>query len=366
MSTLSEDQLYARILSACSPSNLGLAAACPYSLVLTGTHGKVEKPHLACYSTFGQVAHHRAQTLTGAPPPDPLKPEQIAGAVTCPIHKRRLPKPAALEHIEACARRASEAIHAISPLPPGTHWISEIKAYDKTILEGRVGRDGTVSGFGGSIDLLRSDNDILWDYKFVGADKLPYPPTDNTPSYSLGDAGVAAEYIYQMASYRIVRKVNRTGILWINRDDARGAVSYLIDWNKPLSQELERRARGLLDFIGYKRFAQLAWPVRGKHCNYCDHKAFSRCPAWEPETTTDVAYTFASDAMKDFEALMNGTVPTALEALPVPPVPTVSLLDAQVAAAFIPPPPPPPMPPPPAPPLPPPPPVPRPLLPDLF
>jgi hypothetical protein len=315
------------------------------------------------YSAYGTVCHHKAQAACGAPVLEPLKPVDIANAVRCPLENGAKAKTAeeALTHMGVRAQRAADLINHVSPLPAGTHWLSEVKAHDATILPDRRGRDGVVRGFGGSIDLLRSDNDVLWDFKFTGHDKIPF--VQAKPKYGSKqtvpiDSKFKMEYLYQLASYRIVRPTRLGGIAWIARDSP-GAAYLLIDWTKPLSQKLEDRARRLLDFIGYKQFASLAWPVRGDHCEYCHHRTEGRCPAWTVDGAEDAAFAFADSALNVYATLFKNYNQTAIE----PNAPTPEALASVFGSALPPsPPPPPPPPPPPLPaaPLPPPPPPPPP------
>jgi hypothetical protein len=304
-----------RMLSCVSPSSVGEYAICPYRLVCDATNPKVRDDKYRPEADFGTVCHYLTQRKLGCAPPDPPKDETIEWAKKV----REAPKTAAAfeEHCWRCADMAAQVLDGASPLPVGLHWVSEVKAYDKDLLPSRKGRKGETKGFGGSIDLLRSDGDILWDLKFVGLHKVPTPEMARGAfvpgkGKSIGHGGLKMEYLYQLASYRIAKRAKKTGIIWTSRC-ARGSAWALIDWELPRSQLLERQVRRFIDFTGYANFASLAWPVRGDNCDYCQHKG--TCPAWVVEGANDGAYCIATqraDAWGDIPGVTNGDAAAGL------------------------------------------------------
>lgn len=277
-----DEQLHAAILTACSPSNIGDYAGCPMKLVLDAQTPKVDKPFLAPYSSFGTVAHWLTQSILiqrGIAVATNLK---APDARTLALARECKGVPGAYESqfikwMEMVATKAADILQVISPLAPGTHWIAEKGSYNASIMPTRLGRKGNLSGFGGSIDVLRSDRDVLWDFKFVGTDKVPTPPTSRSTKV---DAGITNQYLWQLAGYHLSEGVPRTGLLWTSRDAE--SVSYLlVDWTDPRAAALAASVRGFLNFVSYKDFHKMAWPVRGPVCQYCDHAGpYGKCPAY--------------------------------------------------------------------------------------
>lgn len=277
-----DEELQAKILTAVSPSNIGEYAACPMKLVLDAQNPRVDKPFLLPYSSFGTVAHWFTQTI--------LVSRGIAVATNLKAPDERTIQLAReckgitgayedqfIKWMKMVSTKAADMLMLISPLPPGTHWVAEKSSYNPGIMPTRLGRKGNLSGFGGSIDVLRSDRRVLWDFKFVGNDKVPMPPTSRSTKVS---AGISNQYLWQMASYHITEQVPETGILWTSRDG--DTVSYiLIDWTKPRAAALAQSVLGFIRFVGYKDFHKMAWPVRGETCGYCDHAGTAgKCPAY--------------------------------------------------------------------------------------
>lgn len=279
-----DEQLYAKILTAVSPSNIGEYAGCPKKLVLDAQTPRVFSEFLVPYSAFGTVAHWYAQhtlitrgiaVAANLKPPDE---QTIKDAMRCkgvPAYANQF-----LLYVRRAAVKAADIIQLVSPLPRDTHWVVEKSSYNPGIMPARLGRKGNISGFGGSIDVLRSDRGVLWDFKFVGNDKVPSPLTSRS---SKPDAGISNQYLWQMGSYHITEDVPQTGILWTSRDSE--TVSYLlIDWTQPKAKELAQSIRGFINFVTYKDFHKVAWPIRGPNCKYCAHHGLDggngSCPAW--------------------------------------------------------------------------------------
>jgi hypothetical protein len=274
-------------LSEVSPSSVGDYMVCPWKLVADTDFPEEEDNTYRPHRDFGTVCHWHGQVEAGAPP-DPAElytDEQVSWAKKCP----GVPSTDSFfwKRVEKVAKFMASTLHQISPLTPGTEWVAEYNKYDKNILPDRVSRSGK-KGFGGKIDLLRSDRAIMWDYKVTG--RLP------------DKAKVV--YIVQCLSYHVVTEVPITGILWVNREGTQAA--YLkIDWTTELGQLYKKMFMGFLRFIQYENFRDLAWCVPGEACFFCDHKR--RCPAKAIPRPTDITMSsrFSSAPSEQMKGLLD-------------------------------------------------------------
>lgn len=257
-----------------SPSGVGDYAVCPYKLVLDSQHPGVNQndPYVP-HKDFGTVCHYTTQYMLGCAPAKAPTEAEINSARSCP----GVPKTPANfnDRVTQCSSKAIEVLNRISPLPAGTTWVSEHHTTIPTLLPWRLGRNsGKVEGFGGSIDLLRSDREILWDLKFVG--RLP--------------DDIKTAYLWQLATYHLSSKVPQTGILWTTRD-SKNACHLLIDWRKSAAlQDYLARVYKFIEFTSLKKFTGLAWPVKGEACAFCKHKGV-RCPLYDLPKIVDDSYT---------------------------------------------------------------------------
>lgn len=305
---MTDDQIRLAILNKVSPSNIGDYAQCPLKLVLDATRGEVRNPEIQPYADFGTVAHwftqqnliNKGMAVCQSGVLEPPTVEQIRSAMRC----RGIASSTDAQFIQWMGRVADTAMQTlttISPLPAGLNWVVEKKSYNPAILPDRTGRKGTTKvGFGGRIDLLRSDRQILWDLKFSGVNKVP--PTAETKTIK-GDGGLSNTYLWQLASYHISEGIPQTGLLWTARNWE--ALAYLlIDWTHPRAADFIPRVTGFLSFIGYKEFKNLAWPVRGPTCDNCSHSGESgACPLWCVRRASDPANIAARNQMN---ALLDG------------------------------------------------------------
>ena len=256
-----------------SPSGVGDYAVCPYKLVLDSDFpDPVEFDMYEPHKDFGTVCHYTTQYLLGCAPDKAPTEEQLISARQCP----GVPKtPSNFDaRVLKCSNLAIETLNQVSPLPAGMHWISEHHTTIPTLLPWRLGRNtGEVEGYGGSIDIMRSDRGILWDFKFVG--RLP--------------EAIKTVYLWQLASYYLCSKVRKTGILWTTRDGNHPA-HLLIDWeSSPELQEFAGRVHRFIEFTGHKKFRSIAWPVKGESCFFCKHKGV-RCPLYKIPAIVDDSF----------------------------------------------------------------------------
>lgn len=312
-------ELVAAMLTALSPSSVGEAAACPYRLVQKALDPKPKDPRWQPYADFGTVCHWQTQFRLGCAPA--TKPAESVVWSACKLSG--MPKtPAGLwQRADDCATTAIRAVQAITPLRPGVTWLGEQNEYTTELLPQRRGRKGELKGYGGSLDLLKSDRSYLIDLKFVGPDKVPETFASD-PRSEPGDLGIKNEYIWQCASYHIVSKVPLTTLLWVSRD-AKKSAYVEIDWTTPQAKQMAIRASRFIEFVGFSNFASIAWPVRGPHCAHCEEKP--TCPAWCAIRAKDPA--FRQALRTSIDPHMLGLVPAA--AAPAPPAP----VDPAIAAA---------------------------------
>lgn len=240
-------------LSNISASIVGAYAACPLRLVFDSEFGKPFES--SPEADFGTVCHYFTQYNLGCAPEKEPNDETIANAKRVGYVTK--PESVFMDAVMACANKA---IATLPELPAGVTWVSEFKANDKTLLPDRVSRDGKHTGFGGDIDLLRSDRASLWDLKFVG--RQP--------------ESVKVEYLWQLGSYHLASKVPITGILFVTRD-AKWAGKLEIDWTKEPWPKMIQYMRGFIEWTGHANFEKHAYPIEGDHCGFCAHK--HRCPA---------------------------------------------------------------------------------------
>lgn len=237
-----------------SPSSVGAYAACSMKLVFDSTFGRPFESSM--YADFGTVCHFFTQFKLGLNPRKEPGDDVLQSA-------RRLPEflgqteDVFFNAVDACAERA---IAALPPLPKDIFWIAEYEAADKSLLPTRLSRSsGQVKGFGGDIDLLRSDRVKLIDLKFVS--KIP--------------TKCKVEYLWQMGSYHLVTGVPQTMLLFVTRD-AKYSAHISMDWSFPKMAELAQSMRRAIGRMGHDDFEKYAAPVEGDQCGFCDHKA--RCP----------------------------------------------------------------------------------------
>ena len=256
-------------LTAVSPSSIGNHATCPLRLVLDSQCPRPEDSRYEPQRNFGKVMHWCSQQRLGAPPRDVPSFDAVQSAQRCQEAK------AAGDfsrHTDVVTGLAADLVREQSP---GVRsWVSEVSSYNLSLMPTRLGRKGELKGFGGSIDLLDVDRTHLWDFKFVGIDKMPEPPLNPTD-----DPKISNEYLWQIASYHILEKVRFCGIIWVSRCGKKSSFLKL-DFAKPRNQELAQRVLRFIDFVQYKNFPDLAWPCRGPNCQWCHHKGVT-CPAWD-------------------------------------------------------------------------------------
>lgn len=335
-------------LTKVSPSSVGDYAGCPLKLVYDSEEDGFDGQWQA-QKDFGTVVHYHTMLMAGAGA-QLKRPESstYASAMACP----NVPHTQVNfeTRVQECAVAVLGVINTVTPLKAPVQWLAEVPANDPTILPTRKNRKGVVTGFGGSLDLLASDNSVLWDLKVTNAKPEYFPQPGSILKMS---------YLWQLMSYAVVRKVPKTGLVYVGRDGE--SVSYtLINWETEKGQELIRRMKGFLRFVDYAHFADLAWPIPGDGCGFCKHKV--RCPAYgmgelcakpfapSPTTLNAIAEMRARAAeMKQAAAQSQVATPAPPPpppapslALPPPPPPPPSLPAAP--AALVPPPPPPPPP----------------------
>lgn len=328
-----------KILALMSPSGVGDYAACPMRAVLDADYPRIEKPQFKCYSDFGKVCHWAAQYQIGAATKED-RPEQAVwdSAMQTPD----VPNTPAnfANRVELCATVANEVVRNATP---GKTWEGELKAYDRNRLPKRVGRKGDVCGFGGSIDLVATDRSVLWDYKFVGAKKVP-SEGDINPKFRpdagilpVGNAGIKNTYVWQCGSYHILTNIPKTNVVWVGRDGkARSHIS--INWDHERGVTFARTIDRFLKFVDSPIYRETAWPVRGAHCDECSHK--DRCPAWSFQAAQNPGYVRAVSNFSALESLIGHTDSAALPPPPPPPKPSLVLPPPPPPPGFTPPPPP--------------------------
>lgn len=246
-----------------SPSRIGLYAACTDRLRRDSISPPAYRSNAA--ADFGTVCHYEAMRDLGAIGCETLKPpkeDQINLAATLFSDKHAMQNQA-----KKCAQLANTRV---PKLPEGIKWRCEVSQYDQTLLPKRVNRDGG-TGYGGSIDLLATDDSVLLDYKFVG--KIP--------------GIVKVEYLWQMGSYSLLRDVNETILLFTTRD-CRTVATISFKWKAdPKWKRFRDQIRSFIDRIGHANFANYCYPMAGEHCEYCDHR--DDCPAFnQPRIVTDI------------------------------------------------------------------------------
>jgi len=326
-----------KLIANMSPSGVGDYATCPLKAVYDADYPRIEKPQFKCYQDFGKVCHWQAQYMIGAAKlEDKPAQEEWDSARQTPDVPSTISN--FMARVEQCATVANTVINDASKLAPGVKWNAEMKAYSKEWLPLRIGRKGDNCGFGGSIDLSASDRSVLWDYKFVGAKKVPQE-TDINPKFrpdsgmqKVGNAGIKSAYIWQCGSYHILTNIPQTNIVWVGRDGKTKAYVGM-NWSDERGQAFANSIRGFLKFADSPLFRQYAWPNRGDHCDDCSHK--DRCPAWIVSAAKSPDYKRATANFDVLESLVRETVPqlAPVATLPPPPPPP---------SQTIPPPPPPP------------------------
>jgi hypothetical protein len=194
--------------------------------------------------------------LLGVPPPNKPSAECVKNAGTLPL-LRGTGSNAVEKQSKKCAEKA---VTVLPKLPPGVNWLSETKVYSDKYLPNRIGRSGVVSGFGGDIDLLRTDKSELWDLKFVSKPVV----------------GIKNVYVWQLGSYHLLSGVPVTGILFTSTD-ASWSGKLSIDWTLPHFKILASSIENYLRSLESPTFDNFAYPSGGEHCQWCPHKPW--CPA---------------------------------------------------------------------------------------
>lgn len=335
-----------RLIANMSPSKVGDYAACPMQAVLDADYPRVEKPEFKCYSDFGKICHWQAQYMIGAATLDekPPQAEWDSARTTPDVPGTPLNFQA---RVEQCATTAISVVQAATPLKPGAKWLSEVKAYSKEWLPQRIGRKGDNCGFGGSIDLVASDQSVLWDFKFVGAKKVPVENDINprfrpdTGFQNVGNAGIKNTYVWQCGSYHTLTKIPQTNIVWVGRDGK--TKSYVgMNWATERGAMFTASIKAFLTLVDSPGglFRKMAWPVRAGHCDDCSHK--DRCPAWMIGGAKSAEYKTVTANFGALEDLIRGSATgNAPQALPTPPTPPPP--PAPGLPPGLPPPPPPPV-----------------------
>lgn len=270
-------------LTLVSPSAVGDYAACSMKLLYDSIHGKPFDAGPP--ANFGTVCHFVATSKLGL---KAKEPEEfiIRSAMTLPEFSGRA-ESVFYDAVNACA---DKAISELPPLIPGTYWIAEHKAFDKNLLPTRVGRNSKeITGFGGEIDLFRSDREMLVDFKFVG--KMP--------------TKVKTAYTWQLGSYSLVTKIPKTAIIFVSRD-AKYSSKLMIDWRAPEFVEFNNQQRRVIEQMGHVNYAQYAHPVEGDQCDFCSHRTrcvLKKMPSMSarmalkvPETNMDLLESLISQA----------------------------------------------------------------------
>lgn len=331
-----------KILALMSPSGVGAYAACPKKAVYDADFPPPQRPEMACYSSFGKVCHWQTQSLIGdateADRPGQQEWTEAMEVSDVPHTVRNFQA-----RVEQCAALAKSVIHAVTPLPAGQRWKAEEKAYNKLLLPNRVGRKGDVCGFGGSIDLVAPDRSVLWDLKFVGANKIPQEDNINpmfkpASGMMVADGGVKNEYLWQCGCYHHLTGIPRTGIVWVGRDGK--ARSYvLFDWATQAGREFRDSLTGFLEWVDTPTFRRVAWPIRGKTCDYCTHK--DKCQCWAGGSVKNGAFKAASTQISSFSGL-DDLIKSSGGTVAVPPPPPPPVIHRAATGLPLPPPPPPP------------------------
>jgi hypothetical protein len=147
----------------------------------------------------------------------------------------------------------------IKHIPKGYVWVCEQKRYDPTLLPERVSREGA-KGFGGSIDILDTDNRLGIDFKFVGK-----PPSH-----------VKLAYLWQMTSYHLVTGCKKFMLLFVTRD-AKFVTSCTLNFEAPIWAEFAKQVRQAISAMGHADYARNSYICKGDgdQCTYCKHHA--RC-----------------------------------------------------------------------------------------
>lgn len=344
-----------KLIANMSPSGIGDYAACPLKAVYDADYPRVFKPQFECYSNFGKICHWQSQYMIGgATLADKPKQKEWDSARETPD----VPSTPAnfLARVEQCATLACDVVKDATPLPAGATWQAELKAYSKKWLPSRIGRKGDNCGFGGSIDLVASTRSVLWDFKFVGAKKVPQE-SDINPKFrpdagfqNVGNAGIKNTYVWQCGSYHLLTGIEQTNIVWIGRDGKTKAYVGM-NWASERGKAFAKSIEGFLELVDMPLFRKIAWPVRASHCDDCSHK--DRCVAWLVSSAKSPDYKRATANFDVLESLLKdnagkdvqlpfpsadkqlqGVSPPGLPAnLPPPPPPPMAL---------VPPPPPPP------------------------
>ena len=337
------------ILANVSPSSIGDYAACPLRAVLDADFPRPEKPQFQCYKDFGTICHWQTHYIMGLTPKETRPDDRVWESARQTPDVPNTPANF-FARVELCATLAKEIVETATP---GKQWKAEVKAYSKQWLAARVGRKGDNVGFGGSVDLLASDNSVLWDFKFVGAKKVPLD-SDINPRFrpdtgvtSVGNAGVKNVYVWQCGSYHILTKAPKANIVWVGRDGR--AKSYVsMDWSSDRGRAFADSIKGFLSFVDSPLFRTSAWPNRADHCDDCTHKDI--CPAWMVSNAQGTGLQKAAAAIKQLDEILAAAKPTMVYdyhkpqnlvgGYPTPPPPPIP--QAEDSSTMLPPPPPPP------------------------
>jgi len=242
-----------------SPSNIGHYAACTDRLRRDTIRRPPRTPSRPA-TDFGSVCHYFGMKAVGAIGFEALTPikEKDKGAIWQNALSMFASEHAMMIEVEKCTEVANARLPVLGE---GVNWRCEVSQYDESILPKRLSRKG-VSGFGGDIDLLSTDNRVLVDYKFVS--KLP-------------DL-IKIEYLWQMGSYSILRDLNETIVLLTDRKTYQTA-TFTFKWKETEKWRTFRdQIRKFLDRLTHSNFLDYTYPMAGEHCDYCEHK--DDCPAY--------------------------------------------------------------------------------------
>ena len=287
-------------LSLVSPSSIGKYAICTDRLRRDTLYPQPRRPS-GPPADFGTVCHYYSMQALGALGIENVESPKVKAEGRIWKNALKL-KPfdfadddEMIKHAKKCATVANSRVPI---LPEGVRWRCEVSKYDDALLPKRVGRKGQ-KGFGGDVDLLSENNAIIIDYKFVG--KLP--------------ERVKAEYLWQMASYSILRDVNETIVIHVQRETLQTA-SFSFKWKETKKWSVFRdQVRKFIERLGHANFMDYCYPVfEADNCEYCEHK--DDCPAFTQvaptyDNGTTLAPAMAPSVANEVLARLGGTAKPA-------------------------------------------------------
>jgi hypothetical protein len=250
-----------------SPSSVGSGAICTLQILFNARYKERDDKFMP-QKAFGHVCHYHAQERMGCAPPERYSDEDERLARKCPKLKD-MTDDAYTAHVTSVCNKAATAIQMLSPLPSGMSWKSEWRAYTDRFCPTRVSRKGD-KGYGGYVDLYRTDGKVGWDFKF--SSKIPGL---DEPKMDYAIEVEFFEYLIQCWSYHEAAGLEETGILWTHRLSKEQSV-FRIDWTSSFGKELAKYYGNMLRFFNSKHFPKAAWPNPGSACLFCKHT--HRCP----------------------------------------------------------------------------------------